>query len=103
MVFSLMNGPMKIKTKENMELTVSVKWLNHEPEGIISFRYSNGMLCTSYYLSAFQGLALKDHELLYGGLPLDSAVSTHLERQTLSANGVKSCQRFIETCISLRR
>ena len=87
-----MNGPMKIKTKENMELTVSVKWLNHEPEGIISFRYSNGMLCTSYYLSAFQGLE--------GGLTLDGA---YLDRQTLSANGVKSCQRFIETCISLRR
>ena len=83
---------MKIKTRENMELTVSVKWVSHEPEGIISFRYSSGMLCTSYYLSAFQAIE--------GGLTLDGA---YLDRQTLSPGMVKTCQRFIQTCISLRK
>ena len=83
--------PMKVTTREKQELTVSVKWLSHEPEGIISFRYSNGMLCTSYYLSAFQGAD--------GFVKLDGA---YLDQQTLTPDVVRSCQRFIEACKELR-
>ena len=85
------NSSVKVKTLEGQELTVSVKWVSHEPEGIISFRYSNGMLCTSYYLSAFQGVD--------GSVTLDGA---YLDQQTLPPDVVKSCQRFIETCKKLR-
>ena len=82
---------MKLKTRENTELNVTVKWLDYEPDGIISFRYMNGMFCSSYYVKAFQEIE--------GGLTLDGA---YLDTQTLSANAVKSCQRFILVCKELR-
>lgn len=85
------NSSVKVRTLEKQELTVSVKWVSHEPEGIISFRYSNGMLCTSYYLSAFQGIV--------GSVKLDGA---YLDRQTLAPDVVRACQCFIETCKALR-
>ena len=84
---------MKIKTREGTTLVVSVRWHEHEPDGVISFRYSNQMLCSSYYIGTFQGIAEGD------GLTLDGA---YLERQTLSAAMVKSCKRFIDACQSLR-
>lgn len=74
-------------------LAVSVRWHEHEPDGIISFRYPSGMLCSSYYLKTFQ--AIPEGE----GLILDGA---YMETRTLSPAMVKSCKRFIDACTSLR-
>jgi len=84
---------MKLKTKQGTALAVSVRWHDHEPDGVISFRYLNGMLCSSYYIGTFQGIAEGD------GLTLNGA---YLEQQVLSALQVKSCKRFIQACQSLR-
>jgi hypothetical protein len=84
---------MRLKTREGTELSVSVRWHEHEPDGLISFRYKSGMLCSSYYLKTFQ--AIPEGE----GLTLDGA---YMEKRTLSPAMVKSCKRFIETCQSLR-
>lgn len=84
---------MRLKTREGVALAVTVRWHDHEPEGIIFFRYDNQVLCSSYYLSTFQGIP--DGE----GLTLDGGV---YDRKTLSALQVKSCQRFIQACQALR-
>lgn len=84
---------MKLKTRQGTALAVSVRWHDHEPDGVISFRYSNGMLCSSYYIGTFQGIAEGD------GLTLNGA---YLEQQSLSALQVKSCKRFIQACLALR-
>ena len=84
---------MKLKTRQGTALVVSVRWHDHEPDGVISFRYLNNMLCSSYYVGTFQGIAEGD------GLTLNGA---YLEQQSLSALQVKSCKRFIDACASLR-
>ena len=85
---------MRLKTREGVALAVTVRWHDHEPEGIIFFRYDNQILCSSYYLSTFQ--AIPDGE----GLTLDGGV---YDRKTLSALQVRSCKRFIQACESLRQ
>jgi len=84
---------MRLKTREGTVLAVSVRWHEHEPDGIISFRYPSGMLCSSYYLKTFQGIPEGE------GLILDGA---YMETRTLSPAMVKSCKRFIDACTSLR-
>ena len=84
---------MKLKTREGSTLLVSVRWHDHEPDGVISFRYRNAMLCSSYYIGTFQSIPEGD------GLTLNGA---YLEKQTLSPSMVQSCKRFIEACRSLR-
>jgi len=88
-----MGATVKLKTRQGTALVVSVRWHDHEPDGVISFRYLNGMLCSSYYIGTFQGIAEGD------GLTLNGA---YLEQQSLSALQVKSCKRFIDACKSLR-
>lgn len=88
-----MGATVRLKTREGTVLAVSVRWHEHEPDGIIFFRYKSGMLCSSYYLKTFQ--AIPDGE----GLILDGA---YLETRTLSPAMVKSCKRFIQACLALR-
>ena len=84
---------MRLKTREGTELSVSVRWHEHEPDGLISFRYKSGMLCSSYYLKTFQAIPAGEGLLLNGA---------YMERRTLSPAMVKSCKRFIDACTSLR-
>jgi hypothetical protein len=85
---------MRLKTREGVLLLVSVGWdENYPQEPVIWFRFDNQQLCSSYFISTFQGIP--DDE----GLCLDGGV---YDRKTLSAMQVRSCKRFIQTCQLLR-
>lgn len=85
---------MKIKTREGTTLVISVKWPENEPDGIIFFRYRNGLLCSSRYLTTFQRIVDGDGLTLSGPYLQD--------KQTLTPTQVTTCKWFIKTRQFLR-
>ena len=80
---------MRIDTRQGQTLTVSLEALQRvpggHPEPIVEFRYPGGILCSSYYLSAF--LAIPDGLCLEGD---------RLMRQDLSSSAVASVKAWLE-------
>tara|TARA_R100000081_G_C4637223_1_gene76060 strand:+ start:82 stop:351 length:270 start_codon:yes stop_codon:yes gene_type:complete len=82
---------LKLTTTEGVLLQASVSWdedENYQREPVIWFRFENGQLCSSYYISTFH--AIPDGQ----GLCLDGR---RYEYKSISADLVRSCKRLIET------
>jgi len=60
---------------------------NGHPEPIVEFRYPGGTLCSSYYLSTFNGIPAGE------GICLEGGTDT---RQDLSPESVAACQAWLQ-------
>lgn len=79
---------MRLKTNEGVLLQVSVGWdENYPQEPTIWFRFDNGQLCSSYFISTFQ--AIPDGQ----GLCLDGG---RYEYKSITADLVRGCKRLID-------
>jgi hypothetical protein len=87
---------MQIRTTRGTTLSVSLsaeeKIANGHSEAIIDFRYSGGMLCTSYYVSTFIDHATKNDG--QDGLMLQSG--KFIAEQVIDAPTVQACANFIK-------
>lgn len=83
---------MRLKTKEGVLLQVSVGWDEYYPqEPSIWFRFDNHQLCSSYFVSTFQGIP--DGQ----GLCLDGGTYSY---KSISAEQVAECKGLIERSLA---
>ena len=78
---------MQIITRQGTALTLHLTAIPRlpagQPDAIVEFRYSGGILCSSYWLATFQAIPAGE------GLCLEGGTST---RQDLSPEAVAACQ-----------
>ena len=83
-----MQTPYTVRTRQGKALTVHLAAIPRLPAGqpdpIVEFRYSGGILCSSYWLATFQAIPAGE------GLCLEGGTST---RQDLSPEAVAACQK----------
>jgi hypothetical protein len=71
-----------------VHLTAKSRIPGGHPEPIVEFRYQGGMLCSSYYLSTFQGIEC--------GLCLEGS---RFQRQDLDSAAVIACKAWADSLI----
>lgn len=81
-------------TTLDVTLTAIARIPGGHPEPIVEFRYPGGILCSSYYLSTFQGIPAGQ------GLCLEGDT---INRQDLPPEGVASCQAWVTTAMEVHR
>jgi hypothetical protein len=83
-----MQTPFHVTTRQGTALTVHLAAIPRipagQPDAIVEFRYSGGILCSSYWLAAFQAIPAGEGLCLVGGT---------YERKELAPDAVAACQR----------
>jgi hypothetical protein len=75
----------------SVQLAAVTRHSGGHPEPIVEFRYPGRALCSSYYLSTFNGISAGE------GLCLEGGTDT---RQDLSPESVAACQAWLREVVA---